>query len=220
MNVDPNPSYIQVRKDIMDLVNGPWTRLLDVGCAQGATARALRDEAGAGETIGVELDGALAKLAKDRLDEVLVMDAVEALETLRGRGEKFDLVLCGDVLEHLVDPWRALSLIRDLCEPDAQVIISLPNVAHYSTIVALFKQQWPYEDRGVHDRTHMRWFAPKNLKELYEGAGFVEEKRHYKRRLIERPHAINSVVEGVLSRLPVIRSLTIFQCQSRLRPKP
>ncbi len=215
----PNPSYIQVRQDMMDLVSRPWTRLLDVGCAQGATASALRDAQGQGTVCGIELDESLATLAKERLDEVLVMDAVEALETLVSRGEKFDLVLCGDVLEHLTDPWKALSLIRELCTPEAEVVISLPNVAHYSTMIALLRQRWPYEDRGVHDRTHLRWFAPKNLNELYEGAGFKEEKRKLTRRIIERPHPLNKKFEPLISVIPILRSLTIFQCQSRLRPR-
>lgn len=219
MSGEPNPSYIQVRQDIIRLVDGPWTRLLDVGCSQGATARALKDAAGGGYTVGIELDESTAKVARTRLDEVLVNDALAGLEHLKARNEKFDLVLCGDVLEHLVDPWKALSLIRELCTPNAQVIISLPNVAHYSTIVALLRNKWPYEDRGVHDRTHLRWFAPKNLIELFESAGFVEEERRYVRRLIERPHPINSKVEGILSVLPMVRSLTIFQSQSRLRPR-
>lgn len=201
----------------MRMVRGPWSRLLDVGCAQGATARALKDEAGAGHTVGVELDEALAIQARERLDEVVVMDAITALELMVEQGRRFDLVMCGDVLEHLVDPWRALSLIRQLCEPHAQVIISLPNVAHYSTIVALLGQRWPYEDRGLHDRTHLRWFGPKDLKALYEGAGFMEEERVVKRRLIERPHPINARVERYLAKLPVVRGLTIFQSLSRLK---
>lgn len=219
MSGEPNPSYIQVRQDIIRLVDGPWTRLLDVGCSQGATAAALREAAGGGHTVGIELDEATAEVAKSRLDDVLVNDAVAGLELLRERGDRFDLVLCGDVLEHLVDPWKALALIRDVCTPNAQVIISLPNVAHYSTIVALLKNKWPYEDRGVHDRTHLRWFAPKNLIELFESAGFVEEERRYVRRLIERPHPINAKVAGILSVVPLVRSLTIFQSQSRLRPR-
>jgi len=215
----PNPSYIQVRQDMMNLVSRPWSRLLDVGCSQGATARALKDTQGYGHTVGIEIDKDSAVLAQDRLDDVLNMDAVAALESLVARDERFDLILCGDVLEHLVDPWRALELIRILCGEDAEVIVSLPNVAHYSTMLALIKQEWPYEDRGVHDRTHLRWFAPKNLVDLYEGAGFREEKRVSIRRLIERPHPINARVQGILGKIPVLKTWTIFQSLSRLRPR-
>ena len=220
MSEQPNPSYIQVRRDMMSLVRQPWSRLLDVGCARGATAHALRQAQGVGHTIGVELDAASAQAARGLLDEVLEGDAVTCLEQLVARGQRFDLVMCGDVLEHLVDPWRALALIRSLCEPDAQVIVSLPNVAHYSTIVALLRQRWPREDRGLHDRTHLRWFGPRDLEPLYQGAGFIEQQRLVKRRLIERPHPINARVEPLLKRLPGVRALTIFQSISLLRPKP
>lgn len=216
-----NPSYIHVRRDMLSMIDDSKHRssILDVGCSRGVTSRALADDtAGECRTVGIELDEEAAQMARTILDEVLCGDAVTCLNTLIEREERFDVVMCGDVLEHLEDPWGALRLIRSLCTPKAQVIISLPNVGHYSTIVALLKQRWPYESRGIHDRTHLRWFARENLGDLYSQASFKESEQRRSHRLIERPHKINARVAPVLSRLPVIKTLTVFQFLSRLEP--
>ncbi len=218
MSTDPNPAYINMRADMVALVEQPWSSLLDIGCAQGATASFLRDQRPGARAVGVELDPALAAVAAGRLDEVLVMDAVSALELLVEQGRTFDLVICGDILEHLSDPWAALKLIRALC-PAGHVLISLPNVAHYSTLVALLREQWPYNTRGIHDQTHLRWFARHNLVQLFDAAGFVETRRVVKHRLIEQPHWLNPKVEPLLRKLPLLRRYTVFQFLCVLRPR-
>ncbi len=216
-----NPSYIQVRRDLLGMIERTHSieRILDVGCSRGATAHALSEELGGVQrTVGIELDADAAEMASEVLDEVLCGDAVAGLRALEKREETFDVVMCGDVLEHLQDPWEALRVIRKLCAPGAQVIISLPNVGHYATIVALLRKRWPYESRGIHDRTHLRWFAQGNLEELFTQASFVEVKRRQTHRLIERPHKINARAERVIKRIPLVRDLTIFQFLSRLEP--
>lgn len=215
----PNPAYIGVRRDLIELLDErPLRTLLDVGCAQGGTASVLKQAHPALKTTGIELDPELAEVARERLDEVLCMDALEGLRQLRERGERFDVVMCGDVLEHMEDPWGALRQIRALCAPEGQVVVSLPNVGHYATIVALWREEWPYESRGIHDRTHLRWFSSKNLAPLYEQASFKETKRVVTRRLVERPHPINGKVAPYLGKIPLVRRLTAFQFLSRLEP--
>jgi 2-polyprenyl-3-methyl-5-hydroxy-6-metoxy-1,4-benzoquinol methylase len=130
--------------------------------------------------------------------------------------ERFDLVLCGDVLEHLVDPWTALRCLRALC-PNGYSIVSLPNVAHVSTFIALLRSHWPYRERGIHDRTHLRFFGRNNLSELYQGAGFREVRRRTRYRLLERPSPINERLEPVLGRIPVVRRFLEYQFISLLK---
>jgi hypothetical protein len=121
------------------------------------------------------------------------------------------------VLEHLHDPWLALRTIRGLTR--GHVILSLPNVAHFSTLWSLFAgKRWPYRDRGIHDRTHLRFFAARNLPELFADAGFTEMRREQHHRLIETPHPINEKLSGVLSVLPGISGLTCYQFLCVLRP--
>jgi SAM-dependent methyltransferase len=213
-----NASYTQIRGDLLALVAGERpTQVLDVGCANGATGAALKERYPGCHVTGIELDPRLAEEARGRLDCVLPMDAVECLERLSADARSFDLVLCGDVLEHLVDPWRALRLIHSITR--GRAIISLPNVAHWSTLWSLLvHRRWPYRERGIHDRTHLRFFAAANLPELFAGAGFIEAERRHQYRLIEAPHPMNQKLAPALARLPIIKGLTCFQFLSVLRP--
>jgi trans-aconitate methyltransferase len=217
----PNPSYLGVRDDMLAMVPSDLQlgRVLDVGCAAGATSQALSERYPGLETTGIELDTGLAERARAHLGRVLVGDAAEQLRALSAsHDERFDLVLCGDVLEHLEDPWAALSTIRALC-PAGRVIVSLPNVAHISTLAALLlRSHWPYRDRGIHDRTHLRFFGRANLHELYRGAGFTEIARRTRHRVIERPHPLNERLAPLLRRVPVVSRLTEYQFISLLKP--
>jgi len=213
-----NTSYIGVREDLLSLIpDAPLDEVLDVGCANGATSAVLKERYPSCRVTGIEYDSVLAEQARARLDRVVAADASEGLQLLTQERKQFDLVLCGDVLEHLLDPWHALRSIRGLTR--GHVIVSLPNVAHFSTLWSLFAgKRWPYRDRGIHDRTHLRFFAASNLPELFADAGFTETRRKQHHRLIERPHPINEKLSGVLSALPGISGLTCYQFLCVLRP--
>ncbi len=211
-----NTSYSPPRHDILAMIpREPIDRVLDVGCSAGATGAELKRVRGVHVT-GVELDGPSAQAAADVLDEVRCGEAVAELSRLADEGREFDLVVCGDVLEHLADPWAALKLIRKLV-PAGWVIVSLPNVAHISTFAALARQRWPYRTRGIHDRTHLRYFGSANLPELFGDAGFDEIRRHVHHRIVERPHRINGLFEPVLRRVPILSRYTEYQFVCLLR---
>ncbi|MCA9642168.1 MAG: class I SAM-dependent methyltransferase [Polyangiaceae bacterium] len=210
-----NSSYVGLRSDMLEILptGRRFERVLDVGCATGATGSALKQR-GAHVT-GIEYSPESAAAAKEALDEVLEGDAGVLLGKLAGDGRRFDLVLCGDVIEHLVDPWTALATIRRLV-PNGLVVVSLPNVAHLSTFSALLSGQWPYRERGIHDRTHLRFFGERNLKALFAEAGFEERERRVHHRVIERPHWLNEFSAPLTSRLPVLRRYTAYQFVSLL----
>jgi 2-polyprenyl-3-methyl-5-hydroxy-6-metoxy-1,4-benzoquinol methylase len=218
MEASANTSYVGVRSDLLSLIpDAAISSVLDVGCANGATSAVLKQRFPTARVTGIELDPELAAVAQTRLERVLIGDASQGLSTLIAEGARFDLVLCGDVLEHLIDPWQVLSQIHRLTS--GHVILSLPNVGHFSTLWSLtFAKRWPYRDRGIHDRTHLRFFAAANLPELFAGAGFSEVERKQQHRLLERPHAINEKLSGMLRLLPGVSGLTCYQFLSLLRP--
>lgn len=213
-----NTSYTGVRDDLLAVIpDEPLVEVLDVGCANGATGAVIKERFPGSIVTGIELDAQLAQQASARLDRVLHVDALAGLETLSAEGKSFDLVLCGDVLEHLVDPWRALRLIRGLTS--GSVIVSLPNVAHYTTLWSLFAtKRWPYRERGIHDRTHLRFFGAANLPELFASAGLTEVKRRQNHRIFETPHRVNEKLGPILAVLPGISGLTCYQFLCVLRP--
>ena len=201
-------AYTGARPDLLALVPADARRFLDVGCATGAFGTAIKAERAGSSVVGVEADPEMAALAEERLDRVLAEPVEQALEALAG--ERFDCVVCGDVLEHLADPWGVLRALVGLLDEGGSVVASLPNAGHLDTLVNLaFRRRWPYRERGIHDETHLRFFALANVRALFAQAGLevVALRRHY--RIVERPHRLNRLAP--LLALPGLRELVAFQ---------
>jgi len=208
-------AYTGARPDLLALVPNGARRILDVGCATGALGAALKAERAGAVVVGVEIDLEMATLAEERLDRVLAEPVEQALAELAG--ERFDCVVCGDVLEHLADPWNVLRGLAALLGEGGGVVASLPNAGHVDTLVNLaLRRRWPYRERGIHDETHLRFFALANVRALFAQAGLeiVTLRRHY--RLIDRPHRVNRLAP--LLALPGLRELFAYQYLVLARP--
>jgi SAM-dependent methyltransferase len=165
--------YAFVRKDIEPLLPRHAARVLEVGCGGGGTLAWMKESGRADWTAGIELSPEAAAVAVTRVDDVRCGDANALLDDLPA--ESFDLVLCLDVLEHLPDPWAALSKIQSLLRPGGRIITSLPNVRHHSVVLPLlFRGRWEYRDAGIMDRTHLRFFSRQGIAALMRGAGLHE----------------------------------------------
>jgi 2-polyprenyl-3-methyl-5-hydroxy-6-metoxy-1,4-benzoquinol methylase len=150
------------------LADGPG-RVLDVGCSSGYLARPL---VAAGATVvGVELDPAAAEEARTVCEEVVVGN-VESLE-LPFDQASFDVVLCGDVVEHLRDPGAALVRLRPLLRRGGRLVLTTPNVANWAIRLSLLGGRWRYTERGILDRTHTHLFTRKTLVETVTEAGYT-----------------------------------------------
>lgn len=156
------------------LGRGEGRRLLDVGCADGEmTARFAQ----AGWVVtGIEPDQEDAQAARQRGVEVLQLPLEEALSRL---SSSFDAIVLADVLEHCVNPWQQLAAVMDHCEPNGQVIISLPNIAHVVPRLQVLLGRFDYEERGILDRTHLRFFTRKTALNLVAGAGLLVDSITY-----------------------------------------
>jgi 2-polyprenyl-3-methyl-5-hydroxy-6-metoxy-1,4-benzoquinol methylase len=152
---------------LLELV-GSEKRVLDVGCSSGYLARPL---VGRGcVVVGVERDPVAAESAREVCEAVYVGD-VETMD-LPFVDQAFDVVLCGDLLEHLRDPEAFLVRVRRLLTPGGRVVLSTPNVANWAMRLSLLAGRWTYKDRGILDRTHARLFTRRTLVETLELAGY------------------------------------------------
>jgi 2-polyprenyl-3-methyl-5-hydroxy-6-metoxy-1,4-benzoquinol methylase len=102
--------------------------------------------------------------------DVLVGDA-ETME-LPFQEASFDVVLCGDLIEHLRDPGAFLERMRPVLRPTGRLVLTTPNVANWSMRLALLAGRWRYTERGILDRTHAHLFTRKTLVETLERAGY------------------------------------------------
>lgn len=158
--------FAHARKEIEPLLPKKCGRVLEIGCGSGATLGWLRQNHQAVRTVGIEIAEAAAVQARVLADEVHCLDFER--HDLPGGAQKFDLVLCLDVLEHMVDPWAVVDrLATRYLETGGTLIVSLPNVRHYSVVLPLFLGgRWDYEDAGLLDRTHLRFFTKASAKTL------------------------------------------------------
>ena len=147
---------------------GEGLAVLDVGFGAGHLARRIRPLCR--YLAGIELDPEAAREGSAYFDEPLVDDVVRGLSG--PWREPFDVVVAGDVLEHLPEPERALDLLTGILRPDGLLLVSLPNVANVTVRLGLLAGRFRRTDRGILDRTHLRFYTRATGRELLTENGF------------------------------------------------
>src|SRR4051794_17053630 len=180
-------AYERARPEILVHIPRSARRVLDLGCATGTTGAALKRRQPAHVT-GIELEPEYAAEAATRLDAVIAGDVQSA--TVEG---PFDALIAADILEHLTDPWATLKHYAQLLEPGATAVVSLPNVAHWSTYAYLASGTWPRKPEGIFDATHLRWFTRKDALGLLEQAGLTPTTIVRRRWLLTRGSRLDTV---------------------------
>ncbi|MBT1074660.1 class I SAM-dependent methyltransferase [Geobacter grbiciae] len=164
-NDKPDNYYSGSRLEMVPYVPVDAMRILDVGCGAGEFGNALKFQRCV-EVWGIELCEQAAEEAQGKLDRVLV-GSIEG-NTMSLPEGYFDCVVFNDVIEHLVNPWAVLTNIKTYMQADAYVVASIPNVRYFNNIKTLLKhKQWKYEDEGILDKTHLRFFTIESIKELF-----------------------------------------------------
>lgn len=167
--------FDSVRKEIEPLLPEKIDKVLEIGCGSGATLEWLKREKGCIWVGGIELNKAVSFYAEKQLD--FFMNAnIENID-LPFNKNTFDVILCLDVLEHLIDPWIVVTKLSRLIKPGGVLIVSLPNILHISALIPLLlKDRWDYAPSGILDKTHLRFFTKKTSIELLENGGLCVEK--------------------------------------------
>ena len=162
--------FANARSDILALLPQRCERVLELGCGSGATLKWLKAQGRCQYTMGVELFPQAAELAAQTVDFVQQGD-IEKM-ALNCPESHFDLILCLDVLEHLIDPWQVLARMVCHLKPGGRLIASIPNVRNWHALAPLlFAGQWRYADSGILDRTHLRFFTRDSALQLVSGSG-------------------------------------------------
>ena len=161
----PGSSHDLLRRRIRALPTG--LRLLDLGAAGGHLGRAVRDRCAF--LAGVEPDPALPDSAREGYDDWRATDALAAGTW----AQPFDAVVCADVLEHLPRPEELLRHIRGWLREGGTLFVSLPNVANVTVRAALAAGRFAYSDRGILDRTHLRFYTRRTASQLLAASGFT-----------------------------------------------
>lgn len=212
---DSNTSWTQ----IVQLV-GENKRVLDIGCATGHVDEFLQRNGCT--VVGIERDEEFAEQAAASCESVIVGD-VERDDLLNRVEGKFDAIVLGDVLEHLLEPKELLKKLKGFIKPDGFIVVSLPNVAFWAVRKNLLFGRFEYSDRGVLDAAHLRFYTLRTAKNLILESGYDVDYVGYRfyfplsgRKLINKVVYLGGRVPIYLSkRFP---SLFAFQFIFRGRP--
>ncbi|MDZ4860392.1 MAG: glycosyltransferase [Candidatus Hydrogenedentes bacterium] len=143
-------------------------RILDCGCGGGEFGLALKHR-GAREVCGIEVVERAFTIAKQHLDHA-IYGSIENME-LPWDDAYFDCVVFGDVLEHLIEPAAALKKVARVLSRDGVIVMSIPNIRFWQTVMMHANGRWQYEDAGIMDRTHLRFFCAPDMAQLVHDAG-------------------------------------------------
>lgn len=149
----------------------PGSRVLDLGCGAGALGHLLRQR-GTDRIDGITYNPAEAEAARQWYQQVAVADLDQCeLVTLLGE-QRYDVIVCADVLEHLRSPERLLAQCRQHLAPGGQLLASIPNAGHAGLIGELMGGRLEYRDEGLLDRTHLRFFTRRSWLDFLADQGW------------------------------------------------
>lgn len=209
--------YTEPRRDVARLVPPGALRILDVGCGAGGLGRALLERNPARTMIGVEPVAVAVAAAARHYARVLPTDLEGAGGELPSLAP-FDSIVLADVLEHHADPAAVLARLRDWLAPDGTVIASIPNAAHWSVIAGLLRGRFDYAERGILDRTHLRFFTRSSFAALARESGYAVAAVHTNYRLWQARGLRYDHLVALPLGLYVLRHLFAFQYLFVLEP--
>jgi tRNA A58 N-methylase Trm61 len=170
--MEQTPAHEQHNPDLLKLIPVNAVNLIEVGCSSGALARAFKKKSPNCHYIGIEVDPNYALIAKRYCDETFTLDIENADDFFWKKNSDRDCWIFGDTLEHLKDPWRILAKIRTVIPHEGSIVVCIPNAQHWSLQVKLSVGDFKYQDRGLLDRTHLRWFTRKTMIEMFQSTGY------------------------------------------------
>jgi 2-polyprenyl-3-methyl-5-hydroxy-6-metoxy-1,4-benzoquinol methylase len=198
---DPYSSHSVI---LARLREGNGRRILDVGSAQGVLAQKFTERGF--EVTCVEGSPELAALGKDKCREMIIANLDQPLPRLNGQ---FDVIVYADILEHLRSPMDVFTGFNRYLQPNGQVIVSVPNFAHLWVRLNLLFGRFEYADRGILDRTHLRFFTLRSFQKFLHEAGLEWDEiiatpvplmlavpRRYHGGWLRALHSLNAVMAG------------------------
>lgn len=166
------PTYYKgLRPEVAQFLPARYSRVLEIGCGEGG----FRSYMEPCEYWGVEPNHHAAAIARTVLSRVIEATYEDAFSQLPDH--YFDMVICNDVIEHMVNPENFFSSIKQKLQVGAALVGSIPNVRYVGNLFELlFLKDWQYRDQGVLDRTHLKFFTEKSVRRLFQDHRFLIEQ--------------------------------------------
>lgn len=158
--------------DVLHMMRPDFRRVIEVGSSSGALAQAYRALNPAARYTGIEIDASYAEASRRHCSDVLLGNIERfSAEVFAGFADA-DCWIFADVLEHLYNPWKLLEKIRDGASGPVEIIACIPNAQNWTLQACLNGGNFAYQDSGLLDRTHIRWFTRHTIIQLFAASGF------------------------------------------------
>lgn len=203
--------YKHIRLDLLEFLkpNSKDLKILEVGAGYGATLSYLKEQKIANEVVGVDIPANENKSPFKNIDVFLYGD-IEGLDLNQYRNY-FDCIILADVLEHLVNPSEVLKKISVLLKDEGEILVSIPNFRHKKSIYKVFlKGDFSYEESGIFDYTHLRFFCKKNIKQLVTNSGYDIQKMNSSLKMYKKPSfskVVNKLTLGLFEEFLTVQYL-------------
>ena len=171
--------FSNIRLELINLIEAEQKGLniLEVGAAYGETLHYLKNNGVASYAVGIDIFEDKSNKQNYKEIDQFIFGNIEEIE-LSEFHKQFDIILLPDVLEHLIEPNAVLNKLKKCLNQNGKIIVSMPNIRHYSALNKIFiKGDFSYEESGIFDYTHMRFYCKKNIKALLESSGYTVIKQ-------------------------------------------
>ena len=186
-----------VRVEILDFVPKKYAKVLEIGCGSGGFRNNLSSDC---EYWGIEPYEKVANTAIEKLDKVLVGTFDEVFDEIPN--DYFDLIICNDVIEHMVDHHSFYKKIRTKCTEDAYMIGSIPNVRYVMNLFELLIQKnWQYKEEGILDKTHLRFFTLQSIHHDFKVFNFKIEELHGINKMIFTKRTLSGWMMNIFQKI-------------------
>lgn len=164
-----NNSHTMAYEFVERVARGKVLKILEVGCSTAYFGNALK---GVGHIVwGIEPNHVSAAVAAKKLDYVFIGIVENFIKNHPDK--RFDVIVFGDVLEHIADPSEVLNQCHGLLVEGGAIVASVPNVSHISIRSMLLDARWEYGDLGILDRTHLRFFTRQTIADLFHDSQYA-----------------------------------------------
>lgn len=160
------------KADLLTVIPKEIARLVEVGCGRGNLAAAYKAGNPNAHFQGIEADAVAVRTARERCDAVFQLDIESAGQDFFTKFADTDCWIFDETLEQFSDPWEVLRRVRAIIPPTGSIVACINNAQHWSLLAKLSVGDFRYQDGGLLDRSHRRWFTRATILELFNNAGF------------------------------------------------
>ena len=158
----------------LNKINTKRIKILDIGCSKGFIGKALSKKH---DFYGIEARKEDIKDAKKYYKEVKIINI--DYKKPHYPNNFFDVIIMADVIEHLKSPLGTILYFKKFLKNNGLIILSVPNIANVYVRLKLLFGYFEYEDRGILDRTHLKFFTLKSFRAIVRNAGLITEKEEF-----------------------------------------